>query len=137
MELEDRIAELILWISGWIILGMAVIECGRLIKKIMKKLNIHTTTTPDPVEVTEEEAVGVRRGTHAYVIYSKVKSGYLLEEPCCDGDYEFSCNTSPRYTSGIYITRDYERASRLCAEIKSETGCDFGLSIQIAEAWYH
>lgn len=136
MELENKIAELILWISGWIILGMAVIECGRLIKKIMKKLNIHATTTSDPVEVTEKE-VGVLRGTHAYVIHSKVKNGYLLEEPCCDGDYEFSCNSSPNYTSGIYITPDYEKASRLCAQIKSETGCDFGLSIQIAEAWCH
>lgn len=38
MELENKIAELVLWISGWIILGMAVIECGRLIKKIVKKI---------------------------------------------------------------------------------------------------
>lgn len=39
MELENKIAELVLWISGWIILGMAVIECGRLIKKIVKKIS--------------------------------------------------------------------------------------------------
>ena len=39
MELENKIAELILWISGWVILGMAVIECGRLIKKVMKKIS--------------------------------------------------------------------------------------------------
>lgn len=136
MELEDKIAELILWISGWVILGMAVIECGHLIKKIMKKLNIHVITIPDPVKPTEEE-LGIRRATHAYAIYSRVKGGYLLEEPCCDGEYFFSHNTSPRYTNGIYLTSDIWKASRLCNEIKSETGCDLGLYIQIVETRWH
>ena len=39
MELVDKVAELILWISGWVILGMAVIEGSHLIKKIMKKIS--------------------------------------------------------------------------------------------------
>lgn len=39
MELADKFLELVLWIYGWLILGLFIAEVVRFIKKIMKKIN--------------------------------------------------------------------------------------------------
>ncbi len=64
MDLVDKVAELILWISGWVILGMAVIEGSHLIKKIMKRKGHMKQLKSNKAPF--------------YIVYSKKENKYLM-----------------------------------------------------------